>query len=139
MRSKLIAGLFGALLLAGACASTPERPIPLPVANCTHQVQSRLYFGLDTPDGPVTDTAWEAFVDGVVTPRFAQGLTIFEARGQWRDAKGATAKEGSRVIELVHADSAEQRQALNEIVSTYKARFRQEAVLLTQTPVRACF
>lgn len=127
-----------ALALVAACTPPPERPSSLQISTCTAQTQSRLYFGLDTPDGPVPDAAWEEFVDGVVTPRFAQGMTLLEARGQWRDAQGVTAKEKSRVIELVHADTAADRQALSEIVSAYKARFRQEAVLMTQASVRAC-
>jgi hypothetical protein len=106
--------------------------------SCLLQTQTRLYFGLDSPASPVTDAAWEDFVDRVVTPRFAQGLTQLEANGQWRDERGHTLKERSRVVELVHTDLMGERQAISEIVGEYKSRFRQKAVLVTQTPVRAC-
>jgi hypothetical protein len=123
-------------LLLCACArhdAAPARP-----ASCTPQLQTRLYLGLDTPTGPVHDADWQRFVDDVVTPRFSDGLTVLEARGQWRDAHGVTTREASRVIEIVHGDAVAQQQKLAEIAGHYKARFRQQAVLLTQASVRAC-
>jgi hypothetical protein len=47
-------------------------------------------------------------------------------------------REPSRIVEVIHADSAAYRRQLTEIVDTYKSRFHQRAVLLTQVPVRAC-
>ena len=113
-------------------------PAPAALATCRPLTQSRLYFGLDTPDGTISDGAWDAFVDQAVTPRFPQGLTLLDAQGRWRDAQGAAAGQRSRVVELVHADSAADRRALSEVIHDYKARFRQDGVLLTQAPVRAC-
>jgi len=71
--------------------------------------------------------------------RFGAGLTVLEARGQWRDARsGATTREASRVVEIVHADGPQRQRDLAEVAAHYKARFRQQAVLVTQAPVRAC-
>jgi Protein of unknown function (DUF3574) len=126
------------LALASACMVV-DAPLNAGMSSCKSQTQSRLYFGLDAPGGRVPDASWSEFVDRTVTPRFPQGLTLLEGRGQWRDAKGVTLKESSRVIEIVHADTVEERQALSEIVGDYKARFHQESVLLTQATVRACF
>ncbi len=97
----------------------------------------RLYFGLAMPGGAVGEDEWGAFVDAEITPRFPGGLTIIEARGQWRGADGRLLRESTRVVEIVHDGGAE--AALGEIVSRYKARFRQESVLRTSAPARACF
>jgi hypothetical protein len=127
-----------ALALATA-ACTPSGAVDTTrPALCSQRWQTRLFFGLDAPSGPVADAAWQAFVDEVVTPRFDEGLTVFEARGQWRDASGVTIREPSRIVEVIHDDSAAYRRNLAETVDTYKSRFHQQAVLLTQVPVRAC-
>ena len=136
--ARVLAAL--SVLLLAVC-SVEEHTNPTSsheVRSCLAQTQTRFYFGLETPAGLVTDAAWEDFVDRVVKPRFAHGLTQLEASGQWRDERGHTLKESSRVVELVHADLMGERQAIGEIVGAYKSRFRQEAVLVTQTPVRAC-
>jgi len=105
---------------------------------CTEQTLSRLYFGFDTPDGPVTDAAWLTFVQGDITPRVPSGFTLLAARGLWRGEDGASHQEESRVLEVVGRDDAAHRQALVEIVARYKTVFRQESVLVTQSPIRAC-
>jgi Protein of unknown function (DUF3574) len=105
---------------------------------CTAQMASRLYFGFDTPEGPVTEAAWNAFVQSDISPRLPAGFTLLVASGQWRGDDGVPRREDSRVLEVVGADDAQHRQALIEIVARYKTLFRQESVLLTQSPIRAC-
>ena len=39
------------------------------------------------------DAAWDAFLADTVTPRFPDGLTVLDARGQWRDSEGLIGKE----------------------------------------------
>ncbi len=47
-------------------------------------MQTTLYFGLSRPAGKdITAQEWQQFVDRDVTPRFRDGLTVFDARGQW--------------------------------------------------------
>lgn len=130
MRRALAAALAAAVLLAG-CAAPAATP------GCAERTVERLYFGLATPAGEVGEDEWRRFVDAEITPRFPDGLTIVEARGQWRGADGRVLRESSRVVEIVHDGEAEARLA--EIVARYKARFRQESVLRTSAPARACF
>jgi hypothetical protein len=106
---------------------------------CTPQTASRLYFGFDTPEGPLSETRRQAFVESEVAPRLPAGFTVWTARGQWRSSDGATRQEDSRVLEVVGADDAAQRHRLAEIVGRYEARFRQESVLVMQASARACW
>ncbi|HSI60735.1 MAG TPA: DUF3574 domain-containing protein [Ideonella sp.] len=92
-------------------------------------VHDALYFGTAKPDGTVTAAQWAGFLETVVTPRFPQGLTVNEASGQWRGANGATVREASHVLHLVHADDPASEKAVTEIVAAYKSQFQQEAVL----------
>ena len=36
----------------------------------------------------VDDAAWASFLADTATPRFPNGLTVLDARGQWRDPGG---------------------------------------------------
>ena len=61
-------------------------------------VEDTLYFGLSTPHGKVTSAQWESFLANQVTPIFPDGLTAWDAKGQWKDAKGAIGKEPTKVL-----------------------------------------
>src|SRR5262245_25622608 len=87
-------------------------------------VQELLYFGTDTPAGRVTPGDWTQFLDDTVTPRFPDGLTAWQAAGQWRSASGAIVQEPSYVLSLVHAQSAAAEKAIQELVAAYKAKFQ---------------
>ncbi len=88
-----------------------------------------VYFGANKPGGKVTDEEWRRFLADSVTPRFPDGLTVWQASGQWRGASGVVELEHSRVLSLIHAGSPKDEQNLGEVISAYKARFQQEAVL----------
>ncbi len=92
-------------------------------------VQELLYFGTEMSSGHVTPEAWTQFLSDIVTPRFPNGLSAWQASGQWRSASGEVIREPSYILSLVHPDEAAPRKAVQEIIASYKTRFRQEAVL----------
>ncbi len=92
-------------------------------------VNDLLFFGTAMPGGVVSDDEWKAFLERVVTPRFPAGLTTWPASGQWRAGNGSLTRESSHVLALLHAPDAASDAAIREIVSQYKAQFRQESVL----------
>lgn len=106
---------------------------------CSDRVLDRIYFGFNTPDGQVSDEQWRLFLEKEVTPRFPAGLTVVEARGQWRNNAHAVEREQSRIVEILHENNAEAGARIDKLVSEYKSRFQQEAVLVIQDQVRACF
>jgi hypothetical protein len=106
---------------------------------CTEQVQERLFFGLNGPDGAIPDAEWEAFVETVVTPRFPGGLTILHASGQWQGRDKQITRESSRVVEIIHDESKDASRRIAEIASEYKVRYRQDSVLIARGPVEVCF
>lgn len=98
-------------------------------------VADRMFFGRNIPGGgTVSDSAFAAFVDQVVTPRFPAGLTLLRADGQWRGESGRVEREQSVVIEIVHPAGPAADADLREIADEYKRRFRQEAVLRVTVP-----
>jgi Protein of unknown function (DUF3574) len=100
-------------------------------------VSETLYLGTATPDGVVDAAEWTRFLQQSVTPRFPEGLTVWQASGQWRGADGKIVEEPSHVLNLVHAGDSASERKVEEIASEYKSRFRQEAVLRTRTAVCA--
>jgi uncharacterized protein DUF3574 len=123
-------GLLVAIVLLSACAtSSPHSPCH---AGEQQAVVDSLYFG----SGEVKPEQWQDFLATVITPRFPEGLTSWAAAGQWRNDTGQIEKESSYVLQLVHADSAQADSGIQEVVSMYKSRFHQRAVLRTRT--RTC-
>jgi len=93
------------------------------------QVRTTLYFGLARPKGAVTELEWQLFLRDEVTARFPDGLTVWEAEGQWRSAAGSIDHEQSKVLLLVHPDTAEARQKVMAVIGAYRKTFEQESVL----------
>lgn len=81
--------------------------------------------------GPdVTDTQFRSFIDRVVTPRFPEGLTVQEGRGQWRDSNGVIERERSyELILLYPASEARPRDSqIERIRAAYEKAYAQESV-----------
>ena len=93
------------------------------------QLRTTLYFGLTRAKGPISELEWQIFLRDEVTPRFPEGLTAWEAEGQWRSAAGTIDHERSKVLLLVHADTAEARRGVQDVIATYRRLFDQESVL----------
>ncbi|HEX9936937.1 MAG TPA: DUF3574 domain-containing protein [Longimicrobium sp.] len=146
-RVRLAIAACAAPLALAACAGSgimvggPGMQVGFPVGRTAaamgDTVADRLFFGRSIPGGgTVSDSAFAAFVDQVVTPRFPNGLTIYRADGQWRGESGNVEREQSVVIEVVHPAGPAADAELREIADEYKRRFRQEAVLRVTVPVR---
>lgn len=104
-------------------------------------LQADLLFGRDIAGrGPVTDAERAAFLADTVTPRFPDGLTVWDAHGQWRDrATGGITREDSFVIRIIADGTADTRARLAAIRQAYMQRFRQESVGMTLAPTCASF
>jgi hypothetical protein len=92
-------------------------------------VDDVMVFGTAKPAGVVTPGEWAEFLRTSVTPRFPQGLTVWQASGQWKGADNTIVHEASFVLSLVHPDDAPSEAAVRAIADDYKSRFSQESVL----------
>src|SRR6188472_3534290 len=127
MRALMIAA--GTLIFAGVVAGGRLEPLVgaqgLTVvmdcgASSAPQLRTTLYFGLARPKGAVTELEWQLFLRDEVTARFPDGLTVWEAEGQWRSAAGSIDHEQSKVLLLVHPDTAEARQKVMAVIGAYR-------------------
>ena len=85
------------------------------------------------------DLKWRTFLAREVTPRFPDGLTVYETTGQWRDpATKVIMRERSRVLRIiVPADIA--RDKITAVADAYKMQFRQKSVGIVARDVCAAF
>ena len=140
--SRRIRGFLIAMAVVSMSACvTPVVRSPAPgEASLQVLISDRLYFGRNIPGGgTVSESDWERFLADVVTPRFPAGLSVWRAQGQWRDKQGVIEKEDSFILDLLHPDDAQSEKSVEEIMTDYKTRFRQEAVLRVRDSVRAQF
>jgi hypothetical protein len=102
---------------------------------------AELLFGRNVGDRMgVSERSFAAFVDEEVTPRFPGGLTILDAKGQYRDtARGAIVREPSKVIVIAVKDEEQTRQSLAAIAEAYKRRFDQQSVGMILRPACVSF
>jgi hypothetical protein len=83
----------------------------------------------------VSDFNWDRFLSAEVTPRFPDGLTVYDARGQWRNPQTkAISRERSKVVMIAMPPDPGNEAKLQEIVEAYKTRFKQQSVGLILRP-----
>ena len=121
-----LAAILLVFSLALGC-SCPQPKAPL-------MVMDTLYFG-----GSVGEKDWDAYLAREVTPRFPDGLTHWQAKGQWREGKEAVAKEASQVLQILHAPGAEADSKLKALIEAFKIKFKQKSVLKVREGVEAEF
>lgn len=106
-------------------------------------IETRLLFGTDHPDGgpDVTDRQFLAFIDEEVTPRFPNGLTIQDGRGQWRDSNGVIERERSYELTLLYpASEARVRDVqIERIRDAYEKAYAQDSVARLEERTTADF
>lgn len=112
--------------LLTSCASIRHQPCADGQQRMTTE---HLYFGTDRTEGEVAAEEWRDFLGDTVTPRFPQGLSVWQASGQWQSEAGQIIHESSYVLDIVHEESSVHEQSIVDIMNTYKDRFQQEAVL----------
>jgi hypothetical protein len=93
------------------------------------QVKTTLYFGSDRPKGSVSELEWQIFLRDQVTTRFPDGLTVWDAQGQWRTPQGSVEQERTKVLLIVHPDTPAARASVQAIIELYRKAFEQESVL----------
>jgi hypothetical protein len=109
------------------CASLPQACLP----PAQDMASAELFFGRKIgPRVAVTDADFARFTAEEITPRFPDGLTVLDAKGQWRDsARGALIHEPSKLVLIVFRDEPQRRADLSAVAEAYKAKFRQQSVL----------
>jgi len=161
LRSMLLRSAFiGVLATLGACATqAPAGSAPAGVsatlqgdaarpALAQGWVRSELYFGVGEESGPadrpqaepISEAQWRAFLDKEVTPRFPDGLTVFDAYGQWlfRGAKEPN-RLGTKVLVILHEDTPQRTADIEAIRLAWKQATKHQSVLWSKQAAEVSF
>ncbi|MBU1692825.1 MAG: DUF3574 domain-containing protein [Verrucomicrobia bacterium] len=116
------------LMMAGAApAGEPAEPV---------WTKTELYLGQNMPGGKIISRdEWAAFLDGVVTRLFPQGLTVFEAYGQMQHEDGTIERQTTHVVMLVHPREAASEKAVREVITIFREKFKGAQVMHLSSPV----
>ena len=85
--------------------------------------------------GKANDARWRQFLAREVTPRFPDGLTVYETYGQWRDPKrNVIVREKSRVVRIIVPADVPAQDKIDAVAEAYKKQFSQKSVgIVTRT------
>jgi hypothetical protein len=87
-----------------------------------------------------SDARWKRFLAREVTPRFPDGLTVYETTGQWRDPRSRIIRrERSRVLRIIVSNDDAVPQKITAVAEAYKREFRQTSVGIVMRDVCASF
>ena len=98
-------------------------------ANAPAYREYKIYCGMTSKQGEVSEEAWARFCDRHVSAAFPDGCTVVDAAGFWRSGPGTTAKERSKVILIVAP--ADAREKVRSLAERYRGEFAQETVLIS--------
>lgn len=125
---RLAVIILSALLAGCAHDIPPSQHCPAGLAPAR---TAELFFGrnIGGREG-VSDADWMQFVDKEIARRFPDGFTVSDATGAWRGADGRLVRERTKRLLVILKAGDEARLAA--LRAAYKARFRQENVLLLE-------
>jgi hypothetical protein len=161
MRLRIPFLILSVALLSG-CASLPPATAAAAIAGPTASLQgdaarpaqapgwvrSELYFGVGSEDGSsarvqtdaISEERWRAFLDAEVTPRFPDGLTVFDAYGQWLFRGAAQPNRlRTKVLVILHEDSPRRRADIEAIRLAWKQATGHQSVLWSRQPAEVSF
>lgn len=144
---KNLLAAFAAMLLLASCAALPPRAHSDRFGHSTNTGQwlrTELYFGIGAANA-YTDMAdnerrWREFLDREITPRFPDGLTVYDVYGQWRAQERAEIQhERSKEVMLIYRDTAQHRADIEAIRAAWRKLTGDESVLRVTQPAEVAF
>jgi hypothetical protein len=132
--------LAAALLALSACAPpAPQTAAPACTPPLAPALQVDLYLGLAARGHEIGEAEWAAFLNGEVTPRFPDGLSVVDVAGQYRNPSGRIVRERSKLLVVVVPDAPAHLPKVQAIVDAYKKQFDQLSVLRVERAICAAF
>ena len=124
--ATLLFARAGAASTQALSCSTPQKPM----------MEIELLLGR----GKLGEARWRQFLAREVTPRFPDGLTVYDTYGQWRDPRrNVIVREQSRVLRIIVSADAPSADKIAALADAYKKQFRQKSVGIVTRPACVSF
>jgi hypothetical protein len=154
MRLRAALFLLVLPLVAAGCthqpvSATPPAIVPTLAGDPAHPghtagwVDTKLYFGLGPADEPgkgISESAWRAFLDKEVTPRFPDGLSVIDVYGQWQGKEEKTPERiRTKLLVIDYPDNQENRNKIEAIRAAWKRLTGDQSVMRVTEPADVSF
>jgi hypothetical protein len=119
-------------MLAGCSMLPKPRVAEISCPDGGRKATAELVFGRVAEDGTggVSEAAFAHFLDGEVSPRFPEGLTVIDAEGRWTPPAGTTIRQPAKLVMIVLPGGKDDNGKLQAVRLAYEKRFHQQSVLL---------
>ena len=87
----------------------------------------RIHLGQGWGEKALSRENLAVFIDEEITPRFPDGLTVTEGRGQWNSPQGLV-REHTTIVDVQPRDSEQTRENIEAIAKAYLARHPESGV-----------
>jgi hypothetical protein len=110
----------------------PTRVADIPCPDGGRKATAELVFGRVAEDGSggVSEADFAQFLDGEVSPRFPEGLTVIDAEGRMTPPVGSMIREPAKLVMIVLPGDKDDSTKLQAVRLAYVKRFHQQSVLL---------
>jgi hypothetical protein len=145
----LVLPLVAAGCIHQAVSATPPAIAPTLAGDPAHPghtagwVDTKLYFGLGPADEPgkgISESAWRAFLDKEVTPRFPDGLSVIDVYGQWQGKEEKTPERiRTKLLVIDYPDNQENRNKIEAIRAAWKRLTGDQSVMRVTEPADVSF
>jgi hypothetical protein len=126
-------------LACAICIAALSSAASAQVLSCTPPQKAMLDVEFLLGRGTANGARWRQFLAREVTPRFPDGLTVYETTGQWRDPqRKVVVRERSRVLRIIVAGEPA-NEKIAAIAEAYKKQFAQKSVGIVTRPVCVSF
>lgn len=121
---------------------------PGPVhAPASEWLRAELYFGVGAvsangaeADADAHEKRWREFLDREVTPRFPDGLSVYDIYGQWHSQRHTDIERlHSKELMMLYRDTPQHKADIEAIRSAWKKETGDESVLLVTQPAEVSF
>ncbi len=120
------------VVLAGCAMSPPAKVAAIACPDGGRKATAELVFGRVAEDGSggVSEAAFSKFLDGEVSPRFPEGLTVIDAEGRWTPPAGSMIRDPAKLVMIVLPGQKDDGGKLQAVRIAYERRFHQQSALL---------
>ena len=120
------------VMLGGCSLLQPKRVADIPCSDGGRKATAELVFGRVAEDGSggVSEADFAQFLDGEVSPRFPEGLTVIDAEGRMTPPAGSMIREPAKLVMIVLPGDKDDSGKLQAVRLAYEKRFHQQSVLL---------
>jgi hypothetical protein len=127
-------GLAGCQLLSAPPPRAPACP-----AGQESLRTAQLFLGRKNVGPRAAAPDLQRFIDQEITPRFPDGVTVVNGGAQWQGSENMLMRDAAQVVHIVLPPRGDPQGKLEAVRKAYRARFRQESVLVVTQPACVAF